>query len=372
MGVAWRRQATRGSRACSFAQTAGTAAGPGAADNAGLPADIATKPKTTPAAAAPCADLSAAQPAVPPTRGMGLRTVLLITMALWGANLSLVKWLTQSIDPLVVSMLRMVFASVVLVPLSLPRRTAAAGAANGSAMGWPQWPRVSRRQWLGVLGSAVLMVYLNQLCFTLGVQRTAAANAALIIALNPLASALMAAGLLGDRLTPRRVAGVLLGFAGVAAVVLNKHGAAFGAGGVGDLLMLGAVVTWVSGGVLVQRLAQGLDTAFISGVNTWLGMAMLVLHVALDPANNMPAPASLSMAQWLGLMASGVLATAVGALVWNHALMRLGVARTALYAYWVPIFGVLFAVSALGEPLSVWHVVGLAAVLGGTWLGTRR
>jgi len=68
---------------------------------------------------------------------------------------------------------------------------------------------------------------------------------------------------------------------------------------------------------------------------------------------------------------SSLLATAVGALVWNRALVVLGVARTALYAYWVPIFGVLFAVLLLGEPLTVWHGVGLAAVLGGTWLGTR-
>jgi drug/metabolite transporter (DMT)-like permease len=67
-----------------------------------------------------------------------------------------------------------------------------------------------------------------------------------------------------------------------------------------------------------------------------------------------------------------VLSTALGGLVWNRALMVLGVARTALYAYWVPIFGVLFAVLVLGEPLTVWHGVGLAAVLGGTWLGTRR
>ena len=47
-------------------------------------------------------------------------------------------------------------------------------------------------------------------------------------------------------------------------------------------------------------------------------------------------------------------------------------ARTALYAYWVPIFGVLFAVLLLGEPVTIWHGVGLVAVLSGTWLGTRR
>lgn len=342
-------------------------------DNAGL-ADI-PPPPTGAALGIGASHPQAAERAATPAQSNGLRAVLLATMALWGANVPVVKWLTQHIDPLAVSMLRMVLASValgLLVPLSLARREAPTAGRRWFGFGRPQWPRPTRRQWLGIVLSAVTMVYLNQLCFTLGVQNTAAANAALIIALNPLASALMAAALLGDPLTPRRLGGVLLGFAGVSAVVLNKPGAAFGAAGLGDLLMLGAVVTWVSGGVLVQRLAQGLDTAFISGVNTWLGMLMLVVHVALDPGNDMPALASLSAGQWLGLVASGMLAMAVGALVWNHALVRIGVARTSLYAYWVPIFGVFLAVVALGETLSPWHVLGLAAVLAGTWLGTRR
>ena len=64
-------------------------------------------------------------------------------------------------------------------------------------------------------------------------------------------------------------------------------------------------------------------------------------------------------------------ATALGSLVWNRGLQVLGVARTAQFAYWVPIFGVAFAVALLGEPLTVWHGIGLAAVLSGTWLGTR-
>jgi drug/metabolite transporter (DMT)-like permease len=289
---------------------------------------------------------------------LATRVVLLGTMAVWGANLSLVKWLTQAMDPLVVSTLRMAIASLALAVAMLYIR--------------PVWPRPSARQALGLVLSALLMLYLNQLCITLGLQRTAAANAALIIALNPLLSALMAAALLGDRLTPTRVAGVVLGFAGVSAVVLHRGGAVLGQGGLGDLLMFGAVLTWVSGGVLVQRLARGLDTAFISCWNTWLGTLMLLAHVAIDPGTTMPPLASLDGRQWAALVASGVLATAVGALVWNHALVRLGVARASLYAYWVPIFGVVFAVTLLGEPLSVWHGIGLVAVLGGTWLGTRR
>jgi drug/metabolite transporter (DMT)-like permease len=224
------------------------------------------------------------------------------------------------------------------------------------------WPQLSPRQWALLWLCAFLMLYLNQICLTLGVQRTAAANAALIIALNPLVSALMAASLLGDRLTPSRLAGVVLGFAGVSSVVLSRPGAELGQGGLGDLLVFGAVLTWVAGGALVQRLARHIDTATISTWVTGLGTLMLAAHVAVDPGSTVPPLASLTPQHWLMLGLSGVFATAVGALVWNNALRRLGVARAALYAYWVPIFGVLFAVALLDEQLTPWHGVGLAAV----------
>ena len=287
-----------------------------------------------------------------------MRLTLLATMAVWGGNVSLIKQLLTQLDPMLLSALRMSVATVTLV-LVLRWR------------GLP-WPRLSRRQAWGLLACALIMVTVNQLLFTLGVQRTAAANAVLIIALNPLVSSLVAAAFLGDRLTPSRLAGVALGFAGVAAVVLNRPGAVLGQGGLGDLLVFGSVLTWVGGGVMVQRLSRGLDSAMVSTIVVVVGGLPLAAYVLLDPAVPLISLTRLSAFDWLLLLLSGVLATALGALVWNRALVQLGVARTALYAYWVPMFGVAIAVGLLGEPLTPWHGLGLAAVLGGTWLGTRR
>ena len=278
-------------------------------------------------------------------------------MAVWGANLAVVKLLLETMEPLLVSVLRMVVAAVAVAAVVAWRRM--------------PWPALSHRQWAALAGCAFLMVYLNQIFFTQGVARTAAANAALIISLNPLVSSLLAAALLGDRLTPQRMAGVAVGFGGVAVVVLNRPGMALGSGGLGDLLVFGSVATWVLGGVMVQRLARGLDPLFISAVLNVIGALLLLLHVLVRPSALAYLPERIGLHTVLLLVISGLLATALGGIVWNRALMVLGVARTALYSYWVPIFGVLLAVLLLGEPLTVWHGVGLAAVLAGTWLGTR-
>ena len=297
----------------------------------------------------------AAKPA--DSAGAGMRLMLLATMARWGGNLSVVKLLIERLEPMWVSVLRMLAATVALwVVLGF--------------RGLP-WPRTTPRQAALFVACAVLMVYLNQIMFTLGVQRTVAANAALIISLNPLVSALMAAWLLGDRLTPTRLAGVVLGFGGVAVVVLHRPGAALGTGSLGDLLVFGSVVAWVGGGLMVQRLARQFDSAVVSAVVFAIGTTLLLLHVVLDSGLQAPRLAVFTPGTVLMLVLSGLLASALGALVWNRALTTLGVARTALYAYWVPIFGVGFAVVVLGEPLTVWHGLGLAGVLSGTWLGTR-
>lgn len=290
-----------------------------------------------------------------------LRALLLGTMAAWGANLAVVKLLLAVMEPLLVSVLRMAVAAVAV----------AAMVGWQIARGRLRWPALSRRQWWALVACAVLMVYVNQLFFTFGVAGTAAANAALIIALNPLISSLLAAVLLRERLSPRRLIGVALGFGGVAAVVLHRPGMALGGAGLGDLLVLGSVTTWVLGGVIVQRQARGIDPVCISAVLNVVGATLLAGHLALRPAPLVYDAAHISWLTAVLVIVSGLLATALGGIVWNRALMVLGVARAALYAYWVPIFGVGFAVLLLGEPLTVWHGVGLAAVLGGTWIGTR-
>lgn len=295
-----------------------------------------------------------------------MRLPLLVTMAAWGANLSAMKLLLERYDPVLISASRMAVAALALAVVAWLRHLRRTQL----------WPRLSGRQWLGLLACAVLMVYVNQLLLVWGIQRTAAANASLVIALNPLVSSLLAAALLGDRLTPARLAGVGLGFLGVAAVVLNRPGASLAGAGFGDLLVLGAVLTWVAGGALVQRLGRGLDAASISTVIHVAGGLMLALHVALlsllDLGVSWPPLAAVRAQDVALIAATGLVATAFGAMVWNRALQLLGVARTALYAYWVPIFGVGFALAWLGEPLTGWHAFGLVAVLSGTWLGTRR
>lgn len=290
-----------------------------------------------------------------------MRWLLLATMATWGVNLPVMKILLPVFGPQATPVLRMLCASALL---SLVTWRAQRG-----------WPRLGRQQWLTLVLCAAIMVYANQVFLMQGLRRTTATNAALIMALNPLLSSLMAAVAFRLPITWTRWWGLALGFGGVAAVVLHRPEAALGSGGLGDLLVLGSVATWVAGGVMVQRLGDpstdGIDTGTLSWAVNLAGTAMLVLHFAWLGEPLLQPGATPGWGVVALLVMSGFLATAVGSLVWNRALATLGVSHVSLYVYWVPIFGVAFSVLLLGEPLTVWHLTGLAAVLGGTWLGTR-
>lgn len=289
---------------------------------------------------------------------MAVQGTLIGAMAIWGLNVTAVKLLTESFHPSALAALRMIVACAALTGIVLWKRCAPV------ALTW--------RQFCAVVVCAVLMVYLNQILFAQGLLRSTATNAALIMALSPLVSALLAALVFRERLTFQRLGGVVLGFAGVTAVVLSHPGSGLSSAGAGDLLLVAAVVSFAAGGVIIQRLARELHTLAISWAIYVVGAVLLAAHAVLG--SDVMSGASLfpGWRPWALVVYSGVLGTAISNLVWNGAIARIGVARTAIFLYWVPVFGVLFAALLLGEKLTLWHLAGFVSVMAGTYLGTRQ
>ena len=287
-----------------------------------------------------------------------VQATLIGAMAIWGLNVAAVKVLTGVFDPTTVAALRMLVACAALSLIVLWKRCGL--------------PSLSWQQSVAIVVCAILMVYFNQILFAEGLQRSTATNGALIMALSPLVSALLAAVVFRERLTLMRLVGVLLGFAGVAAVVLSHPGAGLSSAGAGDLMLVAAVVSFAAGGAIVQRLARQLNPLTISWAIYVVGSLLLAVHATLEsPAIGVDGIFP-GWRPWALILFSGVMATALSNLVWNRAIARIGVARTAVFLYWVPVFGVGFAAMLLGERLNLWHLFGFLAVMGGTYLGTRQ
>ena len=284
-----------------------------------------------------------------------LTPALMITMVVWGLNFPMVKTLTAWFDTVQLASLRMVVACSAFWVLQL-------------LVGRP-WPALSRRQWLGLLLCAFNMVYLNQVLFAGGLQRTGAANGALIMATSPMVASLLAAIAFREPLHVRHLGALVLGFGGVAVVVLHKPGAALSGAGLGDLLLVGCVVAYGIGGVIVQRMAARIDALHLSTVIYSFGTVMLLAQLAFEQGS------TLTVARlfpgwwpWTLVVVSAVLATTLSNWVWTSAIALQGVARTTVFIYWVPVFGMAFSALLLGESLNAWYGLGLALVLAGSRL----
>lgn len=282
--------------------------------------------------------------------------MLLSATLLWGLNITVLKWLTGFFDPVLLSAVRM--ATAILPMLVLLRY-------------WRSWQWPARSQWAQIAVCGFLMVYLNQYLLASGLSRSTATNGSLITALSPLMAAVLALWLLRESIGKLRLLGVAIGLMGVMLVVLNRPGAELAHGGLGDAMLILAVLVFTLGALLIQRLSTGLNAVVIGTCVHAVGAVFLFLHVLADMAWTGQAPQMAgSGGLWAIAIVSGMLSTGIGNLLWNRSIGLVGMARASVWLYWVPLFGVASAALLLREPLTLWHALGLLLVFGGTHLGT--
>jgi O-acetylserine/cysteine efflux transporter len=211
---------------------------------------------------------------------------------------------------------------------------------------------------LGRRGGALIVVLglTNQFGFlalqVAGLRTVQAGPAAAIVYLQPVLVVLASAPVLGERLTPRRVAGALLGFAGVAVIGLHQSAEA-SVGGV--LLLLGAAVSWTIGALVTSAVDEPIVPLVVG--QHLVGAPLLVLSAALVE----PFP-SLSSQLVLCILFAGVCGSALAWMLWSALLRRgeAGVVSTWLFA--VPVLAALLGVVLLGEPMSIALAGGIALV----------
>lgn len=277
---------------------------------------------------------------------------LLAVVIVWSAQATILKFGLRSVGPLGFTSLRFAIGGAVLLAL---------GLATGE--------RFRQRPPLRLLLPAtVLGLVLNPLGFIIGVRLSTAVDVSVIMGLTPIAAAVLLLILARRPIPPRRLAGVVLGFAGLVAVVAaTAH-----AGPSGSLALLGDLVALVSpicwaGYILVAARAARHSSAVVFLTWSTLLAEVVLLPLLLFEAAHQPE-------RWLGavpwLVLSGVVATGAGYAVYFWALPRVGVTETAVYMYIQPLLGALIGAFFLGEPFGPWQVGGAVAIIAAAYLGS--
>jgi drug/metabolite transporter (DMT)-like permease len=290
--------------------------------------------------------------ALGPMRRADVAATLFVT-CVWGVAFVGIKKVLEGGPPLTLAGVRFVLGGLLLVPLLFRYRAAESGDTPGppGAGRPPTWSEVAV---VGLLQTTALYG-----CGFLGVQRTTAGAAALLLNTNPVMVSLLAVPLLGERLRPRAVIGIVAAVAGVALVSVRS-----GLGSpAGVALLLAGALAWAGGSIAVKRL-EGVDLLRLScGQMLAGGLPLLLAGVVAE--HTLPHPTATSAA-WFAFLV--IPATAVNFVVWFGLLERYSAGAMTSWLFLIPLFGVLAGAVLLGEPVSSRVVAGGALIVAGLLL----
>lgn len=278
--------------------------------------------------------------------------LLLLLTLIWGVNFAVIKAALSELHPFAFNALRFPLASLVLY-LLLRRR---------GALVLPRAEDRLRIVGLGILGNIVY-----QPLFILGLDLTTAGNASLLLATTPVWTLLLSSGLRHEEPSRR----VWMGIAGTVAGMILVVGGGGGlhlarTGLVGDLLMVGAAVTWSLYTVGARDLVHRYGSLAVTSWTLWVGSSGLVL-LGL-PWLRRTDLGGVSPAAWAGVAYAGVFAISVAYAIWYRGVHRLGNARTAAYSNLVPVVALVAAWVWLGEVPGLVQIGGACVILGGLWV----
>jgi len=200
-----------------------------------------------------------------------------------------------------------------------------------------------------------------------GLHSISSGLSALIISANPVLTAVFATALLGERMTWRKIAGLVLGIAGVAFVVQNRL--AVGADHLaGILFSLAALVSLVGGTILFKR--------FTPKGNLWVGNGVqsLAAGMALAPVALGTESVADIVPSWRLLAAFAYLVLLVSVcayLLWFRILAVSGATAASSYHFLMPPLGLMFGWMLLGEHVAPLDLIGIIPVALGIYLVTR-
>jgi drug/metabolite transporter (DMT)-like permease len=282
---------------------------------------------------------------------MGTREWLLLVFlsVLWGGSFFFSAVAVKEVEPLTLALARMALGSLVL-----------GAVAFATGQGLPRDSRV----WLGLafigaVGTSIpfSMIYWAQTQITGGL-------ASILNATTPIFTIIIAHFFTRDeRFTPRRLAGVLAGFAGVA--VIMGPSALKGAAGsplLAEAAVLGSALCYATVSVFSKRL-RGVPPIILAwGQLTFGAVAVLPVMLVFDAPLSRPSP---GLAAILCVLALALLSTALAFIVYFQILRSAGATNVMLVTLLVPVSAILLGSLILGEKLELRHGAGLALVASG-------
>jgi drug/metabolite transporter (DMT)-like permease len=269
--------------------------------------------------------------------------------AIWGGSFLFMRVAASDFGPLPLVEARLLLGALILTPFL-----------------WRARSQFTPRLWLKIAGIAAVNSVTPFVLFAWGAERAPAGIGAITNAMTVMFTALVAFLFYGERIGPRRLVGLIAGFAGVA-VLASGHTS--GGGSIWQAALAGTAAALLYGfGVnLVRRHLTAYPPAAVAAATLISGTVLLApLAIYSWPAHAVGAPS------WISAILLGTLCTGAAFVLYYRLIARVGASRASTVTYLIPLFGVIWAWLILGEPLTVTMALAGLLILAGVALSQQR
>ncbi len=282
---------------------------------------------------------------------------LLALSAIWGASFLFMRIIAPVLGALPTAFFRVTLATLGLIVILLALRV--------------------KFEFKGKLRTAMVLGMINSgvpfAMYSLAAKVLPAGYSAILNATTPLMGVVIGALFFADKLTANKVAGVVLGLAGV--IVLTQAGPV----AMSPAMMLGAGACLIAtacyglAGFLTRRWITergGLDSKLVA-LGSQLGATVLLLPFYAVDAGNRATTNWGNSGVWLAMAGLGIVCTAFAYILYFRLIADVGPVKSLTVTFLIPPFGVLWGALFLGEQLSIAHAVGGALIGMAVWCVVR-
>lgn len=269
---------------------------------------------------------------------------LCLIYLIWGMNWVVMKTANTFFPPITFVAYRFLFGALVLL----------------SVWFWLHLPLPKKKYWPWIFLTGILQMGLNNIAAQTSMLTLGAGMVSVLNYSMPIFAAVMAHFLLGERLTWRKGAGIVLAIAGMA-VLMDVH-----AGGDVTAICIGllSAVFWGLASIFVKLKLSDVNPISLTTWQMVCASLSLLAYTAIVPQGEV----IWNTESILCLIYNGVLASALAFFLWSWILQHIEVSKASVAVLAVPVVGVVGGILCLGEPMTLHIFFGMIMIMAGIYI----
>ena len=287
---------------------------------------------------------------------MGVHIRLLFVMIFWGSAFVSGRMLALQYHPIAIAFSRFLLASCLLVPTLYLK--------EGRIL------PLEKKSYFKFLLLGMFGIFAYNVCFLFGLKMVEAGRSSVVIALNPVVTAIFSAIFFKESIHFKKAIGIILGIFGALVVLTKGKFSGLLSIGQGELFLMGAVVSWVTYTLVGKKFIQKLS---ILEVTTWSCLFGSLILLPLSIFNGLDFLWShLSIIDFFNIANLGVFSTYLGFIWYYEGVKILGATNATSYINFLPVIGVICGIIFLNEAPGPSLYVGACITILGVFLVNRK